>query len=169
MDQATTEQISNTLAEKIKNPTPRRVFTSADIKIAKNDLYQNVKDYNNALNNIFTQNPAKGNVPDILQKFLIDENNVDTTVLVELDPMIKQTEAIVNEIAEIEVPQSLTSFHLELLNSMEKVKENIENIKLYESDVILALSGITQYEESATSLEIAIKNLSSAVEKRLKN
>lgn len=169
MDQVTAEQISAALTEKMKNSTPQRTFTLSDIKIIKNDLPQTIKNYGDNLNKIYAQNPIKGNAVSILQRFIIDENNVDTTVLKELDPIIKQTQIIINNILKIDVPESLVSLHLDFLNGTERVLENLINIQFYDRDIILALGGISQYENNSTILESALENLSTAINQKLNN
>lgn len=169
MDEATVEKITNSLAEKMKNPTPRKIFTSADIKITKSDLFHTIANYGNALNNVYLKNPIKGSAMAVLQKFIIDENNVDSSVLTELTPIIKQTQAIIDGAARIEVPQSLAPLHLEFLNSMERVVENLRDITLYDKDVIVALGGIIQYEKNSVYLETAVKNLANTINQKLNN
>ena len=166
-DQETMDQIGVALAEKIQNSSPRKIFQLLDIKAINNNSAQTIETYASSLNNAYVKNPIKGNVVDILEKFIIDENNVDGSVLEELDPIIKQTQNLINEVLKINVPESLTLQHLDFLNAMERVVENISNIRLYNSDVVLALGGISQYDKNTILLESALKNLSDAISQKL--
>jgi len=69
--------------------------------------------YNDALSKILSQ---KETVPytatDVLQEFAGDENNVNVAALSKLDPIIQETNKILNEILKISVPQSLATLHL---------------------------------------------------------
>jgi hypothetical protein len=106
---------------------------------------------------------------DILGKFIIDENNVDENVLVKLDPIIKQTKNLIEAILKISVPESLVLEHLEFLNALERVMENTEDIRLYSTDIILSLGGISQYDKNITLLNSSLENLSNAITKKLNN
>lgn len=168
MDAESAEIIAQSLVEKIQNSERSRIFTVTDIKIG-GDLYNNFKNYNDTLNNIFTKNPPKGNVLDIMQRFIIDENNIDSSVLYELDPIINSTRNVVEEMSKIEIPKSVAVLHVEVLNGMEKLAKNLEDIKQYDTDSILALAGISQYENSVTLLKDSIKKLAEFVYIKLNN
>ena len=167
MDQATMDKLSTSLAERIQNTTPRKVYTLADIKIAPKDDLASAKIYNNALDDIYKKYPVSGNALDILQRFIIDENNVDSSVLPELVPITTQTSKIITELVKISVPQSLASLHLDFINGLQRTVENLDDITLYDTDVILALSGISQYPKNAETLKTANGNLINAINQKL--
>ncbi len=168
MDQATADKISSSLADQIKNSPPRKVFALADLKIVKNDTAQAVKNYNAALENLQKKYPVRGSVLDILQRFSADGNKPDVSVLSELDSIIKQIQSIINAVARMEVPQSLASSHLDFLNALQRLLENINDIKLYETDTILALGAISQYDKNTKTLQTATLKLSNAIDQKLK-
>jgi phage gp29-like protein len=169
MDQAAIDALSASLAEKIQNPVIRKVFLTSDIKIINDDSTQSVNKYNKTMDDIHTKYPIKGSIINILQKFVADENNVDMSALAELDPIIKQMENIINEVAKMSVPQSLALLHLDFLNGMERVVENINDIKLFDSDPIVSMGAISQYDKNATLLESAVLKLKNTIEQKLKN
>jgi hypothetical protein len=166
IDQTTVDQISSSLANNIQNSQPRKVYTLTDVKIAKGDTYQYIKKYSDALDaldNIYQKKPAKYTVPDILQKFAGDENNVDVSALSLLDPNIKQMDDFKNDLIKTEVPQSLATLHLDVINGLERVIENLNDIKLYDTDTIVSLGAITQYYQNTTLLESAMGKLDDAI------
>lgn len=167
VDQDTIDKLSASLADKIQTSSSRKTFVMAELKITKTDTLQDVKNYNDSLNKIYTKYPIKYTVLDTLDKFIIDEDNVDENALLELDPIIKQTNNIINETAKMNVPPSLASLHLNVLNAMQKVSENISDIKLYNTDIVIAMSAISGYSENATTLEQAVANLENMVNQRL--
>lgn len=169
LDQATVDKISSSLADNIQNSTPRKVFTISDIKVIKDDSVQAVKKYNDMMDSIHAKYPVKGSAIDILQKFLADGNNVDTSALLELDPIIKSIQGIIDGVVKMSVPQSLASLHLDFLNGLERVEENLNDIRLYDSDPIVALSGISQFDQNNTLLESSVTNLKNAINQKLKN
>lgn len=167
IDENTVEQITTSLSEKMQNSSYRKIYLISDIKTSSGDQYADVRKYSDSLNNAYAKNPIKGSVIEILGKFVVDENNVDSSVLKELDPIIVQTKALIEEILKIEVPQSLANIHLEFLNGMERISENIEDIRKYDSDAIVSLIGISQYEKNSVSLEETMGKLSEEIYKRL--
>jgi len=169
MDQATADKLSASLAEQIQNSAPRKIFTLSDIKVSANDNTQALENYSNSLISIQKKYPINYTVMDVLQKFIIDENNVDSSILVELDPIIGQTNKIIADMAKMSVPQSLASLHLDFMNGLQRLVENLEGIKLYETDVIVSLSAISQYDQNTIRLDLAINNLTDAIAQKLNN
>ena len=168
MDQMTVETLSTSLADKIKNAAPRKVFVLSDIKTTPSDTAQTVKKYDDTLNSIYKKYPVKGSVIEILRKFTADENNIDVSVLSELDPIITQTKNIIAALLKVAVPQSLALLHLNFMNGLQRPIENLEDIQLYEADVIVALSGISQYEKNTALLKSATDTLGNAIAEKLK-
>ncbi|HBA45601.1 hypothetical protein A2W67_00765 [Candidatus Nomurabacteria bacterium RIFCSPLOWO2_02_40_28] len=168
VDLATVDKLGSSLADRIKNTLQRKMFSISDIKIASSDTLQAVKNYDNALTSLYKKYPTGKTVMEVLQKFMVDENNVDVNVLSELDPIIIRIQKIITGLLEISVPKSLASIHLELVNILQKLSENTSDIKLYESDVIVALSAIGQYEANITALETTSNKLGTIIEQKLK-
>lgn len=169
IDQATIETISASLAEKIKNPIVRKVFLISDIKIGKDDSIQAVNNYFNTMNSVQAKYPVKESVLSILEKFIIDENHVDTSVLVRLDGAINQTQNIINGILKISVPLSLVPLHLDLLNAGERTMENVIDMKLFDIDPIVAMGAMSKYGENLGSFQSALIALANAINKKLNN
>ena len=167
LDETSIDQLGASLIEKIQNPPPRKVFLISDLKITDDDGVQAFRDYKNNLNNIIKKHPIDYTVMDVLQKFIIDENNVDMTALEKLDPIIEQTTKIINEMVEIRIPNALSGMHLNALNSLQRLVENLNDIKLFDKDIILAISGISQYQTNNTILESDLKSLGEAVNQKL--
>ncbi|MDE2399482.1 MAG: hypothetical protein KGL67_00495 [Patescibacteria group bacterium] len=168
IDQNAVDQLSNSLASKIQNGEARKMFVYSDVRVGKSDSVQAIKNYNTTLNNIYSKYPMKYTIGDVLQKFIIDQNNVDESVLPQFDPIIKQTNNIINDMSKMDVPPSLAYLHLDTLNKLEKVYENVTDIRQYSTDIVVAMSGISQYQTSADNLVSSTNNLASAIENRLK-
>ena len=166
LDEATAEKMVNSLVENIQNSPQRKIYTLADLKV---DNKITTQQYNNTLNEIYKKYPIEDSVLGILEKFLIDQNNVDIGVLAELDPIIGQNKKIVAALVQASVPQYLATLHLNVVNTLQGLTENLEDIKLYESDAIVALGGISKYQENALKLEASLNNLAVAVAKKLSN
>jgi len=160
MDQAMAEKISSSLSEQIKNSAPKKVFLYSDIKIINTNSAKAIQTYKDTLINIFEKNKMPSyTAMDVLQKFIVDENSVDASVLTALDPIIKSTKGIVEALAKMSVPQSLAFAHIDFLNGWEKIMENLSDIRLYDTDPVLSLGGISQYEDNSNFLFSAGENL----------
>ncbi len=168
MDQETMDKLGSSLAEHIQNSTPKKVFILSDIKTTGDDI-QTVQIYSASFIKIETKYTLNYTVMDVLQKFIVDENNVDSSVLVELDPIINQTNNVINELAKMSVPQSLALLHLDFLNTLQRLSENVSDIQLYDTDVIVALSAISQYNDNTANLESTVNNLRNAINNKLNN
>ena len=170
MDQAAIESLTASLSEKIQNAPPRKIFSVFDIKTIKDNTAPTFKDYNNALKNIYTKNPAPNyTILDVLQKFIVDEDSVDLSALPKLDPIIAQTKKIIDAMLKTSVPESISALHLNVINSQQRLEENISDMKLFDSDAIVALGGISKYQENAIKLESDLNNLANAINQKLSN
>lgn len=168
MDQAMIDKLSSSLAEHIQNSPPKKVYTLSNLKVIKSNTTQAIKTYNTALENLQKKYPAKRSVMDVLQEFSGSGDEPDISVLSELDPIIEQISNIINAVIKISVPQSLSALHLDFLNAMQKLLENINDIQLYETDTILALGAISQYDKNTQILQSVALKLSLAIEQKLK-
>lgn len=170
LDQATIDALGASLSERIQNSQPRKVFSIFDIKTINDESAQAFKNYNTALSNLFKKYPSPNyTILDVLQKFVIDENTVDVSILAKLDPIIVQINKIMEGIKKISVPQSISTLHLNVINAEERLVENLIDIKLYDTDPILSLGGISKYQENATSLESALNSLADIIIQKLRN
>ena len=169
MDQTTIDQLSASLADQIQNSVPRKVFLISEIKIVNNDDLKTIKNYLDALIDIQKKYPDKGKVFDILQKFMVDENNVDVSQLIKLDPIIEQTQNIINALIKTNVPQSLALLHLDFINAQERLIENESDIKLFDSDPIVAIGAISKFEENINSLQSTLNAIILGIKQKLNN
>lgn len=167
VDQATIDALGNSLAEKIENPPQRKIYTISDIKITNNDTKQTIQKYSDTLNNIYLKQHVKKGVPTILQEFTEDETNIDK--LSELDPIINQANQIIGELLKIQVPQSLSLLHLDLINDSQSIVENISDIKFFESDPVVAIGAIVQYGKNVLTLESSARKLINTIKQKLSN
>lgn len=162
------EKISSSLAEKIQSSIQKKIYTLSEINTTSDNSVAAVKKYNDSLDYIIEKKyPIKGNVVDILQRFIVDENNVDASVLAELEPIIEQRNKITEAIVQTEVPQSLSLLHLDLINALQKYSETLKALTLFESDPIVTLGAISQFEETISLMESAVNKLKKAIEEKL--
>jgi len=161
MDQTTADQLGSSLASKIQNTPVRKVFLLSDIKIINDNTPQAIKEYGNTAGGILKKYPIKTGVLPILQKFMNDETNF--AILLELDPITNQMNKIIEELVKMNVPQSISLLHLDFINSFQRIEENVEDMKLFEKDIIVALSGINQFEKNIAIESVAFDKLTSTI------
>jgi hypothetical protein len=152
MYQATQDQITNSLINSIQNSPQRKIYQLSDIKIINDNSVAAVKKYNTALNNAFPKGTIKNSVIDIFQKFAPDDtgNNTDPSVLPELSPIIKQMTDSLNGMLTAPVPQVLATLHLYMINDLEGMIENLSDVQQYNTDPIVAFSGMSKYEQNSS-------------------
>jgi len=170
VDQTTIDALGESLAERIQNSPQRKIYTTSDIKITNDNSAQAYKNYGDTLNELFVKySTIKYGVLDVLQEFIVDENSVDIKALEKLDPIISQTNKIKSGMIKINVPQPISTLHLNVINNLEGLIENLNDIKLYESDSIMSLGGITKYGENASNLVSNLTSLTNTITQKIGN
>lgn len=170
VDQATIDKLATTLAEKVQNPEIRKIYLISDLKIINDESVQAIQEYLNAFENIHKKYPdISYTVLDVLQEFMVDEENVDVTALTKLDPIIEQNNKIIGALIKTNVPQFISTFHLDIINSLERLGENASDIRLFDTDPILSMGGITQYEKNLTQLQTSLSNFGNAIAQKFNN
>jgi hypothetical protein len=163
MDQDTIDNITGTLADEIKNQAVQKVFKESDFKIIKSNTKEKdldvIKKYNSALATISKKYPRGSTVIEILQKSLKDGSTIDPEVLSGLDPIISKTNTVIKELTKVAVPEVMINIHLNLINSLEKIYENVDNIKYYDTDPVKALGAISQYQSNVENLGKSMSDL----------
>ena len=104
---------------------------------------------------------------DVIQKFMSNENGADTNTLSSLSVITDKFKKVIDGMVAMSVPGDLASLHLDVVNGLEKVTENIDDMKLYDTDVMITLSAITKYETNSELLVAATKKLNTAMVQKL--
>jgi hypothetical protein len=161
MDQTTVDKLSSSLENSIQNSPQRKIYTLSDLNITNDSSEKALKKYVDTLNILTSKKPLKYTALDVLNKFSPDNTgvNTDPTVLPELDPIISKNTALINGMLKMEVPQPLSTMHLNYINALEGLVENISDVKLYNTDPIISFSGMSKYETNITALESASQGI----------
>ena len=157
VDESTIQKLSESLAEQIKNPKVKKVFLLSEIKTKADNSADSFGLYIEQIGAIYKKYPAEGNVISILEEFGTDGENPNVEALEKLDPIIKHSELTLAELAKMQVPSELAVLHLDLLNSLQRLMENIADLQFFETDTIVAMSAMSKYEENVEILE-SVKN-----------
>jgi len=169
IDQSTVDNISNSFAEKIQNPVVRKTFLISDIKTTNDNSAGVIQKYKNALIKIYTEYPTKTNVADVIKEFVGDGTNVNDAALQKLDPIITQLNGILTARIEMGVPSQLAQPHLDVINALERVIENLTDIKAYDSDPVVTIGAMNVYNNNTLTLQAALDDLANKITQKLKS
>ncbi len=169
MDQQTVDALGASLAEKIQNSGPRKIYSLSEIKTTNNDTLPAFTSYKNTLTAIIESYKMDYTVLDVLEKFSKDENNPDASALSDLDPIIEKVNKMIGDMAKMTVPQSLSTLHLNVLNSLQRLVENTKDIQLYDVDAIVFYSAVSQYYPNINALELNVGILEKAMNQKVGN
>jgi hypothetical protein len=178
IDQNTIDKLSNSMVEQMVNPATKKVFSFSDIKTTPDSSVKAVQDYSNALNSIFKKSSMlfkssyegvayeiSKNFADVLQKYVA--NTEDASILDGLDPTIREMRALVEAMSGMNVPEEFLALHLGALNGIERAVENLSDIKLANSDPILAMGAGQKLEENINLLQDTINSLRTGINQKL--
>ncbi len=169
LDQATIEKISNSLMENIENITPEKIYTATDIKIIQKEDKLVFQEYNSKIQALLKKYPLNVDVAEVINRSLTDDGEIDVSVLKGLDPAINQLRGFTKEMLTLNTPVSLLNLHLAVMNSFEKLAENLASMKLIDSEAIVAFNAINQYVENTEIAQAAIIKLNSTLKQILNN
>lgn len=168
IDQATIDKLAKSLSNRLENSQGEQ-FALSDLTILKTDTTEDVVNYSNALTKINEKHKAPAeSVLTVIDKFIVNEDVVDESALSDIDEIFKYMNAVASDMAKIGIPPSFAQPHLDVLNAMKKVSANMLAIKLYDTDTLLAMNGISQYGTNMVVLESAIDTLEGLIQERLK-
>jgi hypothetical protein len=168
MDAASVDALADKLTEQIATRAPEKIYAPKDIKIVPENGTA-LKSYSDALVNIFPKEAPDMSVLDILESSLTENGELDKSALVELDPVIESTEKMVAALLKQSVPETLAPIHLDIINDLERLVENLKNIENYDGDPVLALSGMGQYESNTDVLAADTKVLADTLNSKVGN
>jgi len=166
MDPTTESNLVNSLEDSIQNSPQRKIYALTDLNITNDTSASAELKYVSTFHNLYPKNVVDYTILDVLRKFAPDStgNNADPSVLPELDPIIKQFSGLETGMLAMPVPQPLATAHLNIINALEGILENLNDIQLYNTDPIVALGGISKYEANNTLLNSALGELTNTIQ-----
>jgi len=163
VDENTIDTLSTSLVEQIRNSPPRKIYLQSEMKVINDNSVVAYQNYSDALDSIYKKYPTQGNALEVLQEFVGDGENVNVDALLKLDPIIKQTKGFMDGMVKTSVPSKIAQPHLEVINALERMVENLSDIQLVENDAIIALGAMSKYEGNADLLQVAMGKLIDAM------
>jgi len=167
MDAASMNQLATSLTEKIATEPPKKIYQPKDIKIIQDNSIQAIQNYSDAMTVLTPKSVPANSALDIMQNAITQDENLDPTVLAKLDPIISESETMIEGMLKVSVPAEIAPFHLNLINDIERLVENLKNIQMYDTDAVVALTGIGQYTSNTDALTEDVKKLSDVLSQKL--
>lgn len=166
----TADLLSESLVEEIQNEQPDKVYVLAEINVGSDNSSLATEKYIADINKIYTQYPSpQVTALDALSNFAGNGEAENVEALEDLRPLIEQTGNVIREMALMSVPSDLAALHLDVINSLQRLKENLEDILMFEFDPIVAMGGVGRYGENSLALEDALTKLGAEITKKLGN
>lgn len=150
--------IANILEDDYKQPT-KAIYGINDLSIIDITTALTLKKYGNDLGQIIVE--ASTNKPEgsELDVFVEATQNNDETVLEELDVFIAGWQEILDKSVALPVPRGASKLHLNLVNSLYYIIENIKGLQLAFDDPLLAMISFNEYSDSVELLRQSLISL----------
>lgn len=162
VDQATIDNFSTALGQKIVNPEIKVEYFESDIKINNTEdgnsrlaYYKKVQ----ATYNKYKERGIGDELNIISQGLLSYSNEGKTGQTAELLIIGEAYKDFAKEILAVSVPSSLSEPHLQIINNSHNVGETVINMSQVIDDPIVGLSALSSYEKYSQDLVDAVNNL----------
>lgn len=168
-DETILNNIGLSLVDNLEKTVQKKVYTIKNIPISEDDSKQVMQIYSTKILAIQAKYPLNIDITAIAATSIRDDGEIDASAFKKFDPAIGQINGIVKEMLTVNTPRSVSILHVMVINGFQRLSENLENIKLAETDPIVALGAMKQYEKNSATLVQYISMLGSAVSEKLNN
>jgi len=137
--------LAATLANSVLTETePSTIYTSADLNIV-DDSERAYENYEKLLEATINQYQGAGGIDEIveLQKAIENPGNVESVMA--LETAWKQYENVLQDMLDLPVPSGVVSEHLEMVNALSVLVNNVESFQYVLADPVVALPAISNY------------------------
>ena len=161
-DSNTIKNMSTTLGENIANPTIIDAYSQNNIKISSDDSTQNQENYYIKAGNLFETYKNKG-VGDELDSVstiaAIGSSGSNPDLENKLNNIANYYQEYAQKMLTISVPESLSSYHLRIINDSNNTGISVRNMAKISIDPIIGLSGVAQYQKYSEDLIKSVTDL----------
>ena len=147
LDMTISQEVAN---QKLKN------LTAGDFQVDKNETFEKIKAYGNAIARILTKKPASKLEYEIITVERAEKNN-DPTELKKLIPLAAEYARIQKDLLNVVVPGSALPLHVALTNSAAGMNYSITGLEYVMTDPIKALPGISSYDSNSQNFTDSIR------------
>jgi len=171
VDKNTIDNFSKTLGEKIVNQNLVNRYKETDIKISAKDNSTTRQEYYQKIKKLFKsyQSVGMGDEIGIISNELLSQSaNKIKNKTNQNNKLLNIANAYQNfakKIMEMNVPQSLAQYHLQIANDSNNTGLSILNMEKVIKDPIVGLSGLSQYQKYSNNLVKAVSDLETFLSK----
>lgn len=159
-DKNTIQNMSSALGESIANPLLINAYTEQNIKISSNNSADNQNRYYDEAANLFASYKKKGLGDELEIVGSIAASNASNPELTsKLNLIASAYQEYAQNMLSISVPDSLSSYHLRIINGSNNTGIAVKNMIKITGDPIMGLSGVAQYQKYSDELVKAVSEL----------
>jgi len=136
------ELITAVINETVKIPIVK-TYSTEDIIVVEKPKKEVISRYDIQLTDILKPDPTAESDVVVLKRIL---ETKDSTELVIFDTSMKRYRKIVAEMLLLNVPESVSTEHVNAINALIKITENVKNMKSVFTDPLGALIGVKEYD-----------------------
>lgn len=162
LDNDTLKNISTSLGEGIANPTIIDNYTKENLKITPDENIKNQEDYYLKIAELFEtyQKKGIGEELDIVSAIAATGASASSPEMEQkLNSIANYYQEYAQKMLQVFVPESLSSYHLDIINNSNNTGIAVRNMAKVSTDPIIGLSGVAQYQKYSDSLVKSVENL----------
>lgn len=158
VDQKTEVELIQKVLESQSLKINAKMYSLADLKLV-NDTTDARKAYGNALGESLRKNSPKNSDSELnIVSSAVQDN--DDSRLAKLDPIIAGYDALLKDYLKVSVPKGAARSHLQLVNSISALLEDIRAMRGLTTDPVKAYAGVNDYKTSVVALARSIYEIS---------
>lgn len=153
---------SSALGESVSDPNLIDIYVEKDVKKALVDNESSKINYYNTLKKAFEKEKIYGigdEINIISGGILNYENTGNEEKYEQLNIIAEAYKNFAKKVIEVPVPDSLTEIHLKIANSAYNTGISVENLSKINTDPIVGIAGLSQYQKYSDELVAAVNNL----------
>jgi hypothetical protein len=160
LDKTTMANMSSALGQGMTNPILIDAYSLANIQINPTDNASSKESYYLKAGTLFETYKSKGVGTELeLTGSLVASGTSNPESENKLAAIANAYQEYAQKMLSVPVPNSLSSYHLRIVNSSNNIGISIRNITKIASDPIVGLSGISQYQKYSEELSSAVTEL----------
>jgi hypothetical protein len=155
-----TEELVEKSTEMLLAQAVDELFTEKDIVLFDTEDQAILRGYGNQVASILSTGKTEENEALILQDYMRYEK---PERLQDLEPIALSYTTMVKDLLEVNVPTAYAKEHLDLLNAVNAVREDVRAMQKIEEDSMYTLIRFKRYPDDVLGMSNAIKNLFNAL------
>lgn len=157
IDQALEQSLVREMLQSTSLGIDAKRYSVKDVKTVA-ETPESIRAYGNALGAALTRNTPKGAKPEyeIFAKAMSDD---DEEALRALDPIIQGYSKLLGEYSRMSVPSGAAIAHMNLLNVVSSILEDVRAMRAVFEDPVRTYAGIADYQNTVVALVNAIREV----------